>query len=193
MKIIFILLLIFAMILLFPIPLKIKLIYLDQNFQMFIYNKKLNLNKKEDIDNVKKVNKKFKYKDIIKRKSKKLTLKHYKRILRNLRKIKYKISIKLYNKINYSFEDAAATAIIYGYLHQGFSLLYGFLNHFFSVKDFNTDIQAEYNKSYINLEIKGIVLFNFAKLIYIYYIINKSIKEENKIHQCKNLRVKEET
>ena len=89
-------------------------------FQMFIYNKKLNLNKKEDIDNVKKVNKKFKYKDIIKRKSKKLTLKHYKRILRNLRKIKYKISIKLYNKINYSFEDAAATAIIYGYLHQRF-------------------------------------------------------------------------
>ncbi|WP_291584173.1 DUF2953 domain-containing protein [Clostridium sp. UBA6640] len=191
MKILFILLLIFTMILLLPIPLKIKLIYSNKNFQLWIYNKQLNLDKKEDRANIKKSNKKLKYKDKIH--SKKLTINHYRRILSNLRKNKYKIIIKLYTKINYSFEDAAATAITYGFLHQASSLIYAILNHFFYVKDFNTEIKAEYNKSYINLEIKGIVLFNFAKLIYIYYIINKSIKDENILHQCKKLQIKEET
>ena len=191
MKIFFILLLIFTMILLLPIPLKIKLIYLNKNLQLWIYNKQFNLDKKEDRASIKKLNKKLKYKDKIH--SKKLNINHYRRILSNLRRNKYKITIKLYSKINYSFEDAAATAIIYGFLHQASSLTYGILNHFFYVKDFNTEIKAEYNKSYINLEIKGIVLFNFAKLIYIYYVINKSIKDENILHQCKKLQIKEET
>jgi len=179
------------MILLLPIPLKIKLIYLNKNLQLWIYNKQFNLDKKEDRANIKKLNKKLKYKDKIH--SKKLNINHYRRILSNLRRNKYKIAIKLYSKINYSFEDAAATAIIYGFLHQASSLAYAILNHFFYVKDFNTEIKAEYNKSYINLEIKGIVLFNFAKLIYIYYIINKSIKDENMLHQCEKLQIKEET
>lgn len=181
MKIFLIILFIFFVILLFPIPLKIKLIYFNKDFKIFIYNKQLNLTKDHD----KKRKHHFSNKDnkctCDDKEEDKAIFKNidYKNIFLDLKNNKFKIKLKFYCDTKFSFEDAAKTAISYGYFHQLFILIYFIAKSFFKIKSFDYNLNYEFNKNFFNTKVECIFYVTFAKIIYIGYLILKNTKNKN--------------
>ncbi|GAA0115962.1 DUF2953 domain-containing protein [Clostridium senegalense] len=166
-----------------PIPLKLKLKYINKKLEIFIYKKNLNLDKKHKSNkkNIEKKEKKYKESGIKRKLSKdKLPSIYIKSLLNDLTYNKFKIKMKIKSKVNYSLPDAAHTAILYGYAHQGFVLLQLILKLFFKVKDFKYDLNYEFNKYYINVEIECIFFISLAKIIYICFLVIKNIKRKDK-------------
>lgn len=175
---IFLLILIIALIILFcPIPLKLKLKYIDKKLEIFIYNKKLSLEKSKNTSK-KNINKTKKKQSTSKKKLPSINIKG---LISDIIYNKYKFNIKIKTKVNYSFPDAAQTAILYGYMHQGFAIVQMLLKLIFNVKDFKYDINFQFNKNYINVETEGIFFISFAKVIYICFLALKNIKKKDKI------------
>ncbi|WP_040329307.1 DUF2953 domain-containing protein [Clostridium ihumii] len=191
MKIFLLILLVTILILFCPIPLKIKLNYINKKLEIYIYKKKLNLDK---LNQKKELNKeKLEHKSTSKdeKVSKKLFSNiDVKSFIKNLINNRFKINLRFNCNLNYSFPDAAFTAIAFGYSHQLFVLIYGLLKLFFNVNDFKYDVNYEFNKNYINVEIEGIFFISFAKIIYICYLAIKSTKTDKK--QVTNLHTVKE-
>ena len=181
---------IFALILLFPVPLKITLIYNKGIFTLKLFNKtiipsegKKSLRKKEKkpedyikTPNGEKVSK-LKTQDIID-------------IIGFLRdtKVKFTLRTKLY--IEYSMDDAALNAVLYGLLYQATSAIYSLLKCFLKVKTFKPIINMKYNENYFNATCTSIVIVNLAKIIYIivfpYYQILK--KRDTSTYEASTLK-----
>ncbi|MEG0772883.1 DUF2953 domain-containing protein [Clostridium sp.] len=192
MKIFLIVLTITSLILLLPIPLKITLSYSGKKAHIKIYNKEINITKR------------------VKKKIKKTTVKvtdkieedvihkdffnphNIKKILKILKRNKFKFNYKSNISITYSLEDAAHTAIMYGFLNQLLSYLHGFLAMFLNVKDYKYNINPQYNKYYLNFEITSIVFVNLGKLIYICIIILHALKFGPKKLKLPKVQYKEE-
>ena len=191
MKIFLLILLVIILILFCPIPLKIKLNYINKKLEIYIYKKKLILDK---LNQNKKSNKE-KLEHNSTSKSEKVSKKLFSNIdvksfIKNIINNRFKINLRFNCNLNYSFPDAAFTAIAFGYSHQLFVLIYGLLKLFFNVNDFKYDVNYEFNKNYINVEIEGIFFISFAKIIYICYLAIKSTKTDKK--QVTNLHTVKE-
>lgn len=185
--------LIFALILLFPIPLKITLNYSKGIFTLKLFNKtiipskgkkdkKIVKSKKEKPDKPTKIpsgdkKQKFKIQDGID-------------IIRFLKDTKVKFTLRTTLHIEYALEDAATSAILYGLLHQATSALYSSLKCFLKVKKFNPSIEMKYNENFFNITSTSIIIVNLAKIIYIIVFIYYQYlnKKDPSTYEASNLK-----
>ncbi|EOU1647750.1 MAG: DUF2953 domain-containing protein [Clostridium perfringens] len=178
------LLLLLLVLLFFPINLKFKLVFSEKDFKINFYKFEiLSLNKilgahKEKKEISKKGNKDTKIKKSSKKKRtflkppSNLTIA---KLIKLLTKSKFKPSLKIVLDLNFSSEDAALTAILYGFIHQILSLIYTRLDYFFKLKKFTGNINPKFNnENYLFFEVQGIITINFAQIIYIgfLYLLN---------------------
>lgn len=182
--ILILLLLFFILLLIIPIPLKIDIIYIDTVFKIKIFKYELfssdigiknkylynfiNKNKRNQKKNLNKENLK-------KNKKKKLSLK---KLYKNLSYNKFKPFLKLNGFLNFGIDDAAFCAIIYGLLCNFPFILNIILSKVFSLKKLDIKIIPKFNINTISFGITSIFYFNIANIIYIFYLIYKSL--ENK-------------
>lgn len=172
MKLFFIILII---ILFTPIPLNISIYYSRNNYYINLY--KFTIMSKDKIKkNVKNSTSSCKNKKKKKESLKLLSLIHKKFLIENLYNSKFKFKIKLNGKLDYSFNDAAKTAIAYGLFSQITPILYFITNILFKIKNFKIDLNPIFeDKFLVKLEISSIIFISIAKIIYILIIIFKSI------------------
>lgn len=192
MKTLLIIFFIILAILLLPIPLKITLSFSGKKAIIKIYNKEINITKrlkkkikKASVKANDKIEEEIIHKDLV-------NPHNTKKIIRLLRKNKYKLSLKMKVNINYSLDDAAYTAFAYGLLHQLLSFVAASLGLFFNLKDFKSNIKPSYNKFYLNFEITSIIFINLAKVIYICIIIIYNLKFGSKKLKIPKVKYKEE-
>ncbi|WP_300258727.1 DUF2953 domain-containing protein [Clostridium sp.] len=178
------LLLILLVLLFFPINLKFKLLISEKDLKINFYkfeilslNKILEAHKEKEeiskeINTETKINKSSKKKRTFLKPPSKLTIM---KLIKLLNKSKFKPYLKVVLNLNYSTEDAALTALLYGFTHQVLSLSYLCLNYFFKLKEFSGSIRPKFNnENYLLFEIEGIITINFAQIIYIgfLYLLN---------------------
>lgn len=166
MKFIFWILAIVALILLFPIPLKINLIYDKGIFTLKLFNKTIIPSKTPNKTSSKKEKKKKTIETPSGEKIKKFKIKDIKHIIDFLSHTKLKFFIWTNTDIEYSLDDAAISALSYGLLHQLSALIHGILKVFFRVKKYNYNINMKYNENFFKVENSSIILLNLATIIY---------------------------
>lgn len=162
---------IIILILLIPIPIRFKIEYTDKKLCMYIYNieltSKVKFNEKEDkIKNKGKLN--FYFEDI-------------KLLLHLLNKNKFKPTLRFKLNLQYGLNDAAYTAICYGLIYTLYPLIIKLLNCPFKIKKHSICIVPDFNKFILKLELSSIIFVNFAKVIYIMYLIYKVWRINQKV------------
>lgn len=158
---------IFALILLFPIPLKITLIYDKGIFTLKIFKKTIIPSKGKKSNKQKKDDPKDYIEIPSSEEISKFKLQDGKDIVKFLVDTKVKFSLRTKINIEYSIEDAALNAIAYGLLHQVTTSIYSLLKCFLKVKSFKPNIEMNYNENYFKFSSTSIVIVNIAKIIYI--------------------------
>ena len=178
MRIYILLFLLLFIILFLPIPLKIKFSYENYNFKLYIYKFKINLQKllcKACKD---------KKKPLKEKPSKAMNLENVRYLMHEFNNLKFKPNLKFKLKLNYGLYDAAYTAVTFGYLHTFLSSLYNLFSIIFKIKQYNININPEYNKLKLVICIESIFSINIAKLIYILikmFKAYKTLKKTSKI------------
>lgn len=181
-----------TLVLLFPIPIKITLIYANEIFTLKIYNKVIipsktkktkakNKNKRSDYvktDNEEKISK-LKFKDL-------------KGIIELVINSKFKFTIRTKFRMDYSIEDAAINAITYGFLYQITAFISTILNLFFKVKNFTPTINIKYNENFFKFESTSIIFINIAKIIYMVIVIFYHLIKVRKTSSFDKVNLKEE-
>lgn len=153
-------------IILFPIPLKITLKYSNKVLEIYVYNKKLNLNnlsKKDLKNNIKSKSKPSLFKDF--------TLRDINLIIYKIKNLKFKPTLTLNTKVEYGFDDAAFVAILFGLINSAFSLFYLQLIKFVKLKKIDFKIIPTFRENYFYMEISSIIYASLAKIIYIISIM----------------------
>lgn len=180
----FIILLFFIFIILLPIPIKVIAHYSNENYYLKLYGinlysktdgiiRKL-LNRKSNSSNNKKKKEAKNTDPRTENKEKKKKSFSIKRAYIQLQTNKFKPSIKFSLLGNYSFDDAAFTATLYGLLNNLNFILLKIFSDFFKVKKFNYSLNPSFkNELNINLTINCIIRFNIAQIIYILFLIRK--------------------
>lgn len=148
------LILILLFIIIIPLPIKLSLIYMNNNLSILLFNKPLNLKKKKKEKKTK-------------AKPSKFTLESVKRLINKLECNPYKPKIKFNLTIDYGFDDAALTGVSYGIINALSYNLYQLIHKFFKIKDFNININPNFENKIIYLNITGIIYINIAQIIYI--------------------------
>lgn len=168
-----------------PIKLKLKILATEKDLQIYLY--KYRLFSLIDLINKKKENQneKSKYNDTVKKETEKIRKEPKKnrklkidsrKLMSTLYYNKFKPSLRFQFNIKYSTEDAALTALLFGFIHQGTSILHLILDSLFKLNFFSKGISPEFND--INLvlfKIESIITISFAQIIYItiLYFIKK--------------------
>jgi len=171
-------------ILLFPIPIKITLKYVNKVLEIFIYNKKINIKNFFNEDKKNKLNYESDTKSI-KNFFKSLILNNIKLIIRQTKNSKFIPTLTLNTKIEYGLDDAALVAILFGLINSTYSLLYTILLNFAKVKDTDFKVIPHFEKSDLYIEISSIIYINFAKIIYMAFrmmlpcLINRKHNKSN--------------
>lgn len=158
-------------ILLFPIPLKIKLVFINKELKIFIYKKEIKPSNKidlnETLDKIKNKeaetennDNKIKNKEQKNKVSAKVLL-HI--CLNNL----FKPTLKINFNINFGFNDASITALFYGFINTIPGFIYNILCKFFKIKSFKFNTQPIFNTEMVSIEISSIIFVNLVKVIYI--------------------------
>jgi len=157
-------------VILFPIPLKITLKYINKVLEIYIYNKRFMV--KKPLKN--KTEKTFK--NTSKKNSKEsflrsLILSDIRLIFYKIKNLKFKPVLVLNAKLEYGLDDAALVAILFGLIHSTYSLLHLILINFVKVKDMDIQVIPHYEKYDLNMEISSIIYINLAKVIYIAFVM----------------------
>lgn len=179
----FILLLFFIFIILLPISIKVSAHYSNDNYYLKLYGINLYSNNDGIIrkllnrkSNSSKKNNKNQKVNNAKTKNKESNKKSFsmKKVYYRLKINKFKPSIKFSLLGNYSFSDAALTAMSYGFFSNLNFIFLKVFSDFFKVKKFNYSLNPNFkNKFNINLTLNCIITFNFAQIIYILFLIRK--------------------
>lgn len=178
--ILFIILVFFIFIILLLIPIKVIAHYNNETYYLKLYRINLYsktdgiirkiLNRKSNSSNKKKKEAKNNNPKTEKKKKSFSIKKAYTLLQTN----KFKPSIKFSLSGNYSFDDAAFTAIFYGFLSNLNFILFKVFSDFFKVKKFNYSLNPNFkNELNINLTINCIITFNIAQIIYILFLMRK--------------------
>ena len=190
---IFIIIVALIFILFIPIPLKFNLHYSKDRYYIKFYNiniisnddgilKKF-LNKKDNIIKESKINYSKTKDDIeIDYKGKNLNLKPFlKTLYINLKRNKFKPSIRFSSNSSYSLGDASRTAICLGLFYNINPILLYIFSILFKVKLLKTDFNPIFKDELLfELTIRSIITFNLAQIIYILFIIYKSIRKNRR-------------
>ncbi|MBU3198626.1 DUF2953 domain-containing protein [Clostridium estertheticum] len=163
-------------IILFPIHLNITLKYTNKVLEIYIYKRKLKVNKPLKSNS----------KDQLKSKPikiffKPLNLRHINLsdinlstinlISHKFKDLRFKPTLSLNTKLEYGFDDAALVAIVFGLIHSTYSLLYLILTNFVKVKNIDLKVTPQFKENNLNMEISSIIYINFVKIIYMAFII----------------------
>lgn len=158
---------VFALIILFPIPLKITLIYDKGIFTLKLFNKTLiPLKEKKSKENKNKLQEDY-IEAALGEKKAKFKLQNSTDIIKFLTDTKVKFSLRTKIHIEYSIEDAAVSAIAYGMIYQVMASVYNLLKCFFKVRRFKPSIKMKYNENFFKITITSIFIVNIVKIIYI--------------------------
>lgn len=179
------LLVFFLLFLLFmPIPLKLSIKYLDDFYEIKFY--KINLLSSDGgiikkfikDDTVKKYDTSHNIKEEVEEKAQeKIRDTKFSMILlfKNLSNNRYKPYFKVNSNIDFSVNDAAGTAILYGLLNSLNPIIFKILSTFFKIKNFDNKFNPIFKDKYIiNISIMCILTINIAKIIYMLFLIKKS-------------------
>lgn len=181
-----------TLVLLFPIPIKITLIYANEIFTLKIYNKVI-IPSKTKKTKAKNKNKRSDYvKTDNEEKISKLKLKDLKGIIELFINSKFKFTIRTKFRMDYSIEDAAINAITYGFLYQITAFISTILNLFFKVKNFTPTINIKYNENFFKFESTSIIFINIAKIIYMFIVIFYHLIKVRKTSSFDKVNLKEE-
>ncbi|MBU3098769.1 MULTISPECIES: DUF2953 domain-containing protein [Clostridium] len=168
----FILVFLFVLtIILFPIHLKITLKYTNKVLEIYIYKKKLEVNKplkNNSKDQLKSKPTKMFFKSLNLRD---INLSDINLISHKFKNLKFKPTLVLNTKLEYGFDDAALVAIVFGLIHSTYSLLYLILINFVKVKNIDLKVTPQFKENNLNMEISSIIYINFVKIIYMAFII----------------------
>ncbi|MBU3186121.1 DUF2953 domain-containing protein [Clostridium estertheticum] len=158
-------------IVLFPIHLKITLKYTNKVLEIYIYKKKLEVNKslyRNSKDQLKAKPTKIFFKPLNLRD---IDLSDINLIIHKFKKLKFKPTLTLNTKLEYGFDDAALVAIVFGLIHSTYSLLYLILINFVKIKNIDLKVTPQFKENNLNMEISSIIYINFVKIIYMAFII----------------------
>ncbi len=181
-----------TLVLLFPIPIKITLIYANEIFTLKIYNKVI-IPSKTKKTKAKNKNKRSDYvKTHNEEKISKLKFKDLKGIIELFINSKFKFTIRTKFRMDYSIEDAAINAITYGFLYQITAFISTILNLFFKVKNFTPTINIKYNENFFKFESTSIIFINIAKIIYMVIVIFYHLIKVRKTSSFDKVNLKEE-
>ncbi|MCB2355396.1 DUF2953 domain-containing protein [Clostridium estertheticum] len=163
-------------IVLFPIHLKITLKYTNKVLEIYIYKKKLEVNKSlknNSKDQLKSKPTKIFFKPLNLRDIdlSDINLSDINLISHKFKKLKFKPKLILNTKLEYGFDDAALVAIVFGLIHSTYSLLYLILINFVKVKNIDLKVTPQFKENNLNMEISSIIYINFVKIIYMAFII----------------------
>jgi len=178
-------------IILFPIPLKITLKYSNKVLEIYVYNKKLKIKalSKLGLDNVSnpntKTNKKTKKKKNI---LKSFTFNDLKLINYKVMHLKFKPTLHLNTNLEYGFDDAAFTAILFGIIHNIYSFLYLLLQNFVKVKKIGIKVIPHFEEHDFNFEISSIIYSSLVKNVYMAFILIICLINIKKIHNKSNFK-----
>lgn len=190
----FIIITFLILILFIPIPLKFKLHYSKDRYYIKFYNiniisndngmiKKFLDKKKGKEKNIKEFKTKAsKLKDYMDIDSNKKNLKPLiKTLYINLKKNKFKPSIKFSSDIIYSLGDASRTAICLGLFYNINPILIYLFSILFKVKLLKNNLNPIFKDEILfEFTISSIITFNLAQIIYIFFIIYKSIRKNRR-------------
>lgn len=142
----------------------------------------LDKKKKKDINIKDSKTKSSKLKDCIDIDSKKKNLKPLiKTIYITLKKNKFKPSIKFSSDIIYSLGDASKTAICLGIFYNINPILIYIFSILFKVKLLKNNFKPIFKDEILfEFTISSIITFNLAQIIYIFFIIYKSIRKNRR-------------
>lgn len=189
MKILLIILFIFFVITFFPLRLKFSILYNEENYYIKLYNFIIISKTKPIVD--KTVDQTVKKKAKIKRKKDRkstfinnITKSISPKILLHLvDSNRYKPKLKVNGTFVYSLGDASRTAISYGLISAVLPFLYRVLTAIFNIKNIDLPINPIFqDKFLLKIDITSIIYLSFAKVIYVIFLIIKSIihsKEAN--------------
>ncbi|MPQ32374.1 DUF2953 domain-containing protein [Clostridium estertheticum] len=163
-------------IVLFPIHLKITLKYTNKVLEIYIYKKKLEVNKslyRNSKDQLKAKPTKIFFKPLNLRDIdlSDINLSDINLIIHKFKKLKFKPTLTLNTKLEYGFDDAALVAIVFGLIHSTYSLLYLILINFVKIKNIDLKVTPQFKENNLNMEISSIIYINFVKIIYMAFII----------------------
>ena len=182
----FIFIIIFLIIIFFPIPLKFIICYSQENYYIKLFNIYL-IKKKPKVNDIKEqnpennttpneVNNKKKKKSSKKLLSNLITPKV---IFNSLKNNKFKPFLWLSGTFDYSINDAALTAISYGLISSILPFFLRCCNLLFNIRKFSLPIKPLFKDKFIaKSEIKCIICFSLAHIIHIIFLIIKEIIRE---------------
>lgn len=173
MNLFFFLFIIFFIILFFiPFPIKIKMYYSKKKFIFKVYN--LNISNK--IKSIKDSNcSKIKNKPYP-------IIKTIKNNLNFIKSIKFKPTLKISTKIAYGLEDAAHTALTYGFISLIDTLALNILSKIFIIKQKQIYINPDFNNLHLKIQINSIIYISLAKIIYTGILLIKYRRKLNPVH-----------
>lgn len=99
--------------------------------------------------------------------SKTFFIKLMRRVYERSKTILLKSTLYLDINLDYGFEDAYITGILYGILQSSFKIIHNLLSLIFKIKKFNIHCNPIFNKSILKITIKSIIFISLAKIIYI--------------------------
>ena len=115
----------------------------------------------------------------------KLTITDVLLIIKHINKIKFKPILKLNILLNYGLADAAVTGISYGIISYFISLLFNFLAVPFKIKKYKSSINPDFNSFTLEAKIESIIYISLAKIMYMGFIIIKSLIQIKALHNKK--------
>lgn len=161
--------LIFPIVLFLPIPLKIKIKYINRQLLFQIYN--LNITNKIVLgrSSPKNTAEKNRFVSLIN------AIKSS-----ELKNVKARFSVKVDVKLCYGLGDAAYTALVYGAICSLKIFLFNRLNGFFHIKKYHDNIKPDFNSSRFELEITSIIYISLVKIIYVYIKLSRYKRQSKK-------------
>lgn len=142
-----------------PIPVKLKIVYKNGQFTVYIYNMKLS-----------KTTLKGRKKD-----KGKTNLTNLLNTFLSLKNNKLKPVIKLDVNFTYGFDDPAYTAIVYGLICSSYRIFTDILSSMFKIKKYHIHVLPSMNKVICDFQLNSIIFINLVKIIYIQFIIHKNL------------------
>lgn len=104
-------------------------------------------------------------------------------LYRNFRDAKFKPLLRVDGFFNYSLGDPMNTAISYGAISMVLPFLYRGILLLFRSKKFKFDINPTLqSESYLNIKLNCIIFFSFAHIIYMLFLIFKSILDTREVN-----------
>ena len=169
----------FIILLLFfvPLPLKTSIYYCVENYYIKLYkyeilSKSKSLRKKGNVKKVNK-NKNKPHNSIFMNKN--LMLK----LIYTISKNKFKPILKLNGTVSYALNNHEVTAISYGIISAIIPFIYQALGVTFKVKKFSLPVSPIFKELfYLKLRIEGIIFISLGQIIYMIFLILKTIINE---------------